>query len=143
MRRGEWQAVAVDIPGAQAFLREHHRAVLITLREDGRPHPTPVLCGLDDEGRVAVSTTEATAKVRHVRRDPRVSACVVNDGFFGPWVYVEGTAELLPLPEAMEELVALYRRVAGEHPDWDEFRQAMTDQRRVLLRFPIERAGPA
>ena len=133
----------MDVTAAQEFVRQHHRAVLITLRDDGRPQPSPVLCGLDGEGRVVVSTTETTAKVRHVRRDPRVSACLLNDGFFGPWAYVEGTAEIVPLPEAMEGLVALYRSISGEHPDWDEFRQAMTDQRRVLLRFPIERAGPA
>ena len=133
----------VDIAGAQEFLRHHHRAVLVTLREDGRPQPSPVLCGLDAEGRVAVSTTETTSKVRNVRRDPRVSACLLTDGFFGTWAYVQGTAEIVPLPEAMEGLVALYRSISGEHPDWDEYRQAMTDQRRVLLRFAIERAGPA
>lgn len=132
----------MDVAAARAFLQEHHRAVLVTLGKNGRPQPSPVLCGLDAEGRVVVSTTEATAKVRNVRRDPRISACLLNDGFFGTWAYIEGTAEIVPLPEAMEGLVELYRSISGEHPDWNEFRQAMTDQRRVLLRFPIERAGP-
>ena len=75
-----------------------------------------------------------------LRRDPRVSACVMSDAFYGPWVQVEGTAEIIERPEAIELLVDYYRRVAGEHPDWDEYRQAMEDEKRVLVRFEIERA---
>lgn len=133
----------MDVAQAQQFLRQHHRAVLVTLREDGTPQPSPVLCGVDDSGRVVVSTPGTTAKARNVRRNPRVSACVMNEGFFGPWAFVGGNAEVVPLPEAMEGLVDLYRSISGEHPDWDEFRQAMIDQKRVLLRFAIERAGPS
>lgn len=133
----------MDAAQARLLIQQHHRAVLITFRRDGRPQPTPVLCGLDGDGRVVVSTTERTAKVRNLRRDPRVSACLMNEGFFGAWASVEGTADIVPLPEAMEGLVDLYRSISGEHPDWDEYRRAMVEQRRVLLRFPIERAGPS
>ncbi len=134
--------LTVDPGRARAFLEHHHRAVLATFRADGRPQLSPVVCGLHDDGRVAVSTRETAMKARNVRRDGRVSLCVLSDGFYGEWVQVDGTAELVPLPGAMEGLVALYRRVAGEHEDWDEFRRAMHEERRVLMLIAIERAGP-
>ena len=81
-------------------------------------------------------------KTHNVRRDPRVSLCVLSEGFFGEWIQVDGRAEVIPLPEAMDGLVDVYRKVAGEHPDWDDFRAAMVRERRVLLRIEIERAGP-
>jgi PPOX class probable F420-dependent enzyme len=133
----------VDITAAQEFLRSHRRAVLSTIRQDGRPQLSPVLCGLDEAGRVVVSSTEDRAKVRNLRRDPRIAACVFADQFFGPWVQVEGTAEIVSLPEAMDGLIEYYRGISGEHPDWDDYRRAMEADRRVLIRFEIERAsGP-
>lgn len=126
---------------ARDFLRVNHRAVLSTLRRDGRPQLSPVGATVDDEGRVIVSTPETTAKARNLRRDPRVSLCVFSDGFYGPWAQVEGLAEIVQRPEAVELLVDYYRRISGEHPDWDEYRRAMVEERRVLVRFAIERAG--
>ena len=127
---------------AQDFLRTHHRAVMATFRSDGRPQLSPVGAVVDAQGRVVISTQETTVKARNLRRDPRVSLCVLNDGFYGDWVQVEGTAEIVSLPEAMEPLVDYYRRLSGEHPDWDDYRRAMVEERRVLVRFEIERAGP-
>jgi PPOX class probable F420-dependent enzyme len=132
----------MDIEAARQFVREHHRAVLATCRADGRPQLSPVLVGVDAEGRVIISTRETALKVRNMRRDPRVSICVMCDAFFGPWVQIEGVAALTSLPEAMEGLIDYYRRVAGEHPDWYEYRQAMEKEQRVLVRVAIERAGP-
>lgn len=132
----------MDIEQARAFLADHHRAVLITLRTDGRPQASPVMAGVDADGKVAISTRETAMKTRNARRDPRVSLCALSDAFVGPWVQVDGRAEIVPLPEAMQGLIDLYRRVAGEHPDWDDFRAAMDRERRVLLRIEIERAGP-
>jgi PPOX class probable F420-dependent enzyme len=132
----------VDVDGARAFLAEHHRAVMTTFRGDGRAQLSPVLCAVDDEGRVVVSTRETAVKTRNLRRDPRMALCVFTDRFFGPWVQVEGDAEIVPLPEAMEGLVDYYRRVAGEHPDWADYRAAMQRERRVVVRFRISRAGP-
>lgn len=132
----------MDIAAAQEFIRNNHRAVLATSRKDGRPALSPVLVTLDDDGRVLVSTREPAMKVKHVRRDPRVSAVVMNDGFFGNWVQVEGVAEIVELPEAMALLVEYYRSISGEHPDWDEYRAAMERDRRVVIRFAIDRAGP-
>ncbi|MFI5067516.1 MAG: PPOX class F420-dependent oxidoreductase [Streptosporangiales bacterium] len=127
---------------AREFLRANHRAVLATARADGRPQLSPVTAAVDDAGRVLISTRETAVKARNLRRDPRASLCVFTDGFFGPWVQVEGDAEVISLPGAMDGLVAYYRLVAGEHPDWDEYRAAMVAERRCLLRIEITRAGP-
>jgi PPOX class probable F420-dependent enzyme len=132
----------VDPESASDFLRTHHRAVLATMRGDGRPQLSPVTAAVDDVGLVLVSTRETAMKVRNLRRDPRISLCVLSDGFFGDWVQVEGMAEIIPLPTAMELLVDYYRRVAGEHPDWTDYRAAMERDRRVIVRLTITRAGP-
>jgi PPOX class probable F420-dependent enzyme len=132
----------MDIAEAQEFLRGNHHAVLSTLRADGRPQLSPITATVDGEGRVIISTRETAVKVRNLRRDPRVSMAVLNDRFYGDWVQVEGTAEIISLPEALELLVDYYRRAAGEHPDWDEYRAAMVEQKRVIVRFVIDRAGP-
>ena len=132
----------MDIETARQFVREHHRAVLATRRADGRPQLSPVLVGVDAEGHVMISTRETALKIRNMRRDPRVSICVMSDAFFGPWVQIEGTAALTSLPEAMEGLVDYYRSLAGEHPDWDDYRAAMGRERRVLVRVTVTRAGP-
>jgi PPOX class probable F420-dependent enzyme len=132
----------VDIATAQDFLNNNHRAVLATTRADGRPQLSPVTVAVDGDGRVIISTREAAIKVRNIRRDPRVSLVGLNDGFYGDWVQVEGTAEVIEQPDALDLLEDYYRRAAGEHPDWDEYRAAMIEQRRVLVRFAIERAGP-
>jgi len=133
----------MDIASAQQFLCEHHNAVLLTWRRDGRPQMSPVTVGLDGSGRAIFSTQETTYKVRNLRRDPRAALCVFVNAFLGPWVQIEGMAEIMTLPEAMEPLVDYYRRLAGEHPDWDDYRRAMTADRRALVRITIERAGPA
>lgn len=132
----------MDIDAARGFLLENHRGVLCTLRSDGSPQMSPVVAGIDQGGRAVVSTRETAMKTRNVRRRPRASLCVVRDSFFGPWVQVDGAADVLGQPEAMDGLVELYRSIAGEHPDWSEFRQKMLEERRVLLRIRIERAGP-
>jgi PPOX class probable F420-dependent enzyme len=115
----------MDLDEARDVVRQQSRAVLATLRSDGTPQMSPVLVGVDDAGNVLVSTRETALKVRNLRRDPRLWLCVLPDGFFGRWVQVEGRAEIVSLPEAMDGLVDYYRRVSGEHDDWDEYRAAM------------------
>ncbi len=132
----------MDIGRAADFLRAHHRAVLATSRSDGMPQLSPVTCAVDDEGRVLVSTREAAVKTKNLRHRPRASLCVFTDTFFGEWVQVEGNAEVISLPGAMDLLVDYYRRVSGEHPDWDDYRAAMIRDRRVIVRITITRAGP-
>jgi PPOX class probable F420-dependent enzyme len=132
----------VNVEQALEFVRANHRAVMMTNRADGRPQMSPIVCNVDGDGRVVVSTRETALKTKNLRRDPRVSLCVVNDGFYGDWVQVDGTAEIVSLPEAMEPLVDYYRSISGEHPDWDEYRNAMERERRVIVRITVERAGP-
>jgi PPOX class probable F420-dependent enzyme len=130
-----------DIEEARRFISENHHGVLATFRRDGRVQQSPVTAGVDGEGRVVISVTEDRAKARNARRDPRVSLCVFSDAFYGRWVQVEGTAQFADGPDRIDALVDYYRRLSGEHPDWDEYRAAMAADRRVLLRFDIERAS--
>ena len=132
----------MDTGRAANFLRAHHRAVLATSRSDGRPQLSPVTCAVDEKGRVLISTRETAVKTRNLRRRPQASLCVFTDNFFGEWVQVEGDVEIIPLPDAMDLLIDYYRRVSGEHPDWDDYRAAMERDKRVLLRITITRAGP-
>lgn len=127
---------------AREFIRTHHRGVLATERRDGSPQLSPVLVGVDEDGALIISTTERAIKTLNIRRTGRASVCVFEDGFVGRWVQAEGTALVESLPEAMESLVRYYRLIAGEHPDWDDYRAAMQRSRRVLLRIAIERGGP-
>ena len=132
----------MDLAAAQEFLRTNHNGVMATFRRDGRPALTPVTVALDAEGQVIVSTRETAMKVKHLRRDPRVAITAFTDRFYGDFVQVEGKAEIVELPEAMDLLVEYYRAATGEHPDWDDYRAAMVRDRRVIVRFAIERAGP-
>jgi PPOX class probable F420-dependent enzyme len=132
----------MDIEEARQFLRDNHRAVMATIRQNGDPAMSPIATSVDDEGYAVVSSRETAYKVKHLRRNPRAWLCVLNDKFYGSWVSVEGTATVVSLPEAMDGLVAYYRRIAGEHPDWDDYRAAMEREQRVLIRIAIERVGP-
>ncbi|MCW2882737.1 MAG: hypothetical protein JWQ95_6837 [Sphaerisporangium sp.] len=132
----------MDLNKARDFIRNNHRAVMVTTHADGRPQTSPVSVGLDADGRVVVSTRETAAKTRNLRNNPAVTLCVMTDRFYGDWIQVDGTAEVVSLPEAMEPLVDYYRGISGEHSDWDDYRAAMTRDRRVIVRVDISRAGP-
>jgi PPOX class probable F420-dependent enzyme len=132
----------MDVEQGREFLRKNHRAVMSTYHKDGRLQLTPVTVGVDSAGRAVISSRETAVKVRNLQRDPRVSLCVMNDGFFGSWVQVDGEAEVVHLPDAMEPLVDYYRDISGEHPDWADYRAAMERDQRVLIRVTITRAGP-
>jgi PPOX class probable F420-dependent enzyme len=133
----------MDSARATEFLRAHHRAVLATFRADGWPQLSPVTCAVDEKGRALISTRETAVKTKNLRRDPRASLCVFTDRFFGDWIQAEGEAEIISLPEAMDLLVDYYRRVSGEHPDWEDYRAAMNRDRRVIVRVTFTRVGPA
>ncbi len=132
----------MDVSAALEVVRGQHRAVIATERSDGRPQLSPVAAAVVG-GHVVVSSRETAMKVRNLRRRPYASLCVFPDTFFGgTWVQVEGPAEVVSLPEAMDLLVAYYQAVAGEHPDWDDYRAAMVKEQRVIIRVTVERAGP-
>src|SRR4051812_29085506 len=133
----------MDLDEARELLRIQHQAVLATWRSDGTPQLSPVTVGVDEAGDPVVSSRQTAYKVRNLRRDPRAYLCVFPDTFYGGrWVQVDGTVTVVDLPEAMEPLVAYYRDISGEHPDWDDYRAAMVRERRVLIRMEITRAGP-
>lgn len=132
-----------DIDGARRFLADNHRAVLITRRPSGRLQSSPVAAVTAGDGMILVSTRTGSAKERNVTRDPQVSLCAVSDSWWGPWVHVDGTADVERLPDAMETLVDYYQRVSGAHPDWDEYRRAMESEARVALRIAITGATVA
>lgn len=132
----------MDPSDALEFLRANHRSVLIVRRSGGDIAPSPVVHGVDQAGRVVISSRETAYKVRNLRRSPRATLCAFTDGFFGRWVTVSGPAEIISLPDAMEPLVALYRQIAGEHPNWDEYREAMVKERRVIISIRPDSAGP-
>jgi PPOX class probable F420-dependent enzyme len=132
----------MDLDKAQRFLQANHRAVMHTRRASGDPQLSPVTVGVDADGRALVSSRETAVKAKNLARDARASLLVMNDQFYGEWIQVDGTVEIVHLPEAMDLLVEYYRQISGEHPDWDDYRAAMEREKRVILRLTIERAGP-
>ena len=132
----------MDLDDARRFAAEHHRAVLATTRPDGRPQLTPITVGVDSGGHLTLSSRQTAYKVRYLRERPETSVCVFTDAFFGSWIQVDGTAEVIDLPDAMELLVDYYRSISGEHPDWDDYRAAMARDQRVLVRITPTHAGP-
>ena len=131
----------MDLEAAREFMREHHRAVLAT-RRSGGIQQSPVLVNVDGEGRAIISSRETAYKVVNMRRDPWAQLCVFTERFFGSWIYVEGGAEVLSLPDAMDPLIDYYKRFPDENPDWDDYRERMRSEKRVLIRIALERAGP-
>jgi PPOX class probable F420-dependent enzyme len=132
----------VDREALLEFVRPRHRMVLITTRRDGRPQASPVTGGVDPDGRIVISTYPERAKTANARRHPQVAVLVLSDDFNGEWVQVEGTCEVIDPPDSVEPLVDYFRSISGEHPDWDEYRQAMRDQGKSLLRIVPETWSP-
>jgi PPOX class probable F420-dependent enzyme len=132
----------VDLDALLDFVRPRHRILLSTARRDGRPQISPVSAGVDEEGRLVISTYPDRAKTRNAERDPHVSVVVLSDDWNGPWVQLDGDAEVLHMPEALDGLVDYFRCISGEHPDWDEYRAAMRVQDKSLIRVTPTRWGP-
>ena len=133
----------MDAAAAREFLKVNHRAVLATMKTSGEPQLSPITVGIHDDGRAMISTRETAMKVKNLERDARAWLCVFTDQFFGEWVQIQGDVEIVRLPAAMDLLVDYYRRISGEHPDWDDYRKAMTDQRRVMLLVDLAKVGPS
>jgi len=133
---------SVDLEALLEFVRPRHRALLITRRADGSPQASPLTCGVDDSGRLVMSTYPERAKTTNARREASVSVVVLSDEWNGPWVQIDGDAEVLDLPDSVEPLVEYYRNIAGEHPDWDEYREAMVKQGKSIIRVTPRRWGP-
>jgi PPOX class probable F420-dependent enzyme len=132
----------VDREALLGFVRPRHRMVLITTRADGRPQASPVTGGVDSDGRLVISTYPERAKTANARKRPQVSVVVLSDEFNDAWVQVDGTCEVIDAPDSVEPLVEYFRCISGEHPDWDEYRRAMRDQGKSLLRVTPESWSP-
>jgi PPOX class probable F420-dependent enzyme len=132
----------VDRDGMLEFARPRHHAILITTRPGGSPQASPVTCGVDAAGRVVVSTYPERAKAVNARRSGTASVVVLSDDFGGPWMQLDGDAEVLDMPDALDALVDYYRSISGEHPDWDEYRDAMRRQGKSLIRVTPRHWGP-
>ena len=132
----------MEIASALEFLRANHWSVLIARKPNGDPQPSPVNHGVDEQGRVVISSRQPAYKVRNIRRDPRVTLCAFSNRFYGEWLTIDGTADIISLPDAMEPLVDLYRQIQGEHPDWDDYRNAMIRDERCIIAITPVSAGP-
>jgi len=132
----------VDRDGLVEFIRPRHHAILATQRADGTPQMSPVTMGVDPEGAIVIATYPERAKTRNLRLRPEATVCVLSDGFNGEWVQLSGQATVIDLPEALDGLVVYFRAISGEHRDWGEYRQAMVDQGKALIRIVPERWGP-
>src|SRR6266576_1693960 len=132
----------MDLDRAREFMRENRRAILATRRRDGTVQMSPVIVNVDGEGRAIISSRETAIKGKNLRRDPYAQLCVFAEQWPGPWIGADGLAEILSLPEAMEPLIDYYKRFPGENPDWDDYRERMLREQRVLIRITLERAGP-
>lgn len=135
-------STSVDRAGLEDFVRDRHHGILMTTRNDGGPQLSPATIGLSAQGAVVISTYPDRAKAVNLRRRPAASVCVLSDDFGGAWVQVDGHAEVIDPPDSVEPLVEYYRCISGEHPDWDEYREAMRTQAKSLIRITIERWGP-
>jgi PPOX class probable F420-dependent enzyme len=135
--------VPMELDRAKEFLKNHHHGVLATRRKNGAVQMSPVTCGLDATGRAVISSRETAYKVNNLRRDPRAALCAFSKNFHGEgWVQVNGTAEIVSLPQALDTLVYLQRQAYGEHKSWPEFHERMAREKRVIIRIAIESFGP-
>ncbi|MER7665330.1 MULTISPECIES: PPOX class F420-dependent oxidoreductase [unclassified Streptomyces] len=132
----------VELDELLEFVRPRHRAILLTARADGSPQGSPLTCGVDDSGRIVMSTYPERAKTRNAKRNPRVSVIVLSDDWDGPWVQIDGEAEVIDAPDSVEPLVEYFRNISGEHPDWAEYREAMRKQGKSIIRVTPRRWGP-
>ncbi len=142
MPRATATNTTVDRDGLVEFIRPRHHVILTTTRSNGSAQLSPVTAGIDTLGRVVIATYPERAKTTNARRHPAGAALFLSDEWNGPWVNVAGQLEVLDLPDALEPLVAYYQSIAGEHPDWNDYRNAMVDQGKCLLRLTIETWGP-
>ena len=133
----------IEIDKAKEFLTQHHWGILATRRKNGNLQMSPVTVGLDDQGRAIISSRETAYKVNNLRRDPRAALCAITSSFHGEgWVQINGKAEVISLPQALDTLVYLQRQAYGEYKNWPEFHERMARERRVIIRINIENVGP-
>jgi len=132
----------VDLDGLIEFATGKRAFVLATTRRDGRPQMSLVNGTITPAGDLLISTYPQRVKANNARRNPDASVLVMGDGFSSAWIQIDGDAEVIDMPDATDTLVEYYRCISGEHPDWDEYRQAMADQGKSVIRIRPTRWGP-
>ncbi|MDX2971798.1 PPOX class F420-dependent oxidoreductase [Kribbella solani] len=132
----------VQIDELLEFVRPRHHMLLLTTRADGTAQASPVSGGVDAEGRIVISSYPERAKSKNVKRTGQAGVVVLSDEWNGAWVQVDGRGEVIELPDAVEPLVDYFRSISGEHPNWDEYREAMVQQGKCLIRITPERWSP-
>lgn len=136
--------VSVDLDGLIEFVTGKNRWVLSTTRSDGRPQMSMVTGTITPSGELLISTYPSRVKTRNAKRNPLVSVAVMGDEFNGAWVQIDGEAAVADMPSAgaSDGLVEYFRCIRGDHPDWDEYRQAMADQGKSIIRITPTRWSP-
>ena len=133
----------MEIVDAQKFLQQNHRACIAVRQKDGWPQMTFVSPGIDPQGRVIITSRGTTYKIKHLRREPRVSMLIFGEQYSGSkFVQIHGTAEIIEQPAAMDMLIYWYKQVRGEHTNWAAAPTRMGDEKRVIIRVSIEKVGP-
>ena len=133
----------MEIADAQKFLKDNHRACIAVRQKDGWPQMTFVTPGIDEQGRVIITSRGTTYKIKHIERDPRVSMLIFGEQYSGSkFVQIHGSAEIIHQPAAMDGLIHWYKQVRGEHQNWDEYKKRMQNEKRVIIRVNIEKVGP-
>ena len=143
-RRAKYIATTTDVDadGLSEYLKGKHKWVLATTRADGRPQMSLVTGGQIADGRLVIATYPSRVKVGNIRKNSDASIAVMGDEFNDAWVQIDGDAEVIDMPDAAEMLVEYFRCISGEHGDWDEYRQAMTDQGKCAIVVTPTRWGP-
>jgi len=133
----------MEVADAQKFLKDNHRACIAVRQKDGWPQMTFVTPAIDDRGRVIITSRGTTYKIKHIKRDPRVSLLIFGEQYSGSkFVQIHGSAEIIELAAAMDTLIYWYKQVPGEHKTWDEYKIQMQNEKRVIIRVNIEKVGP-
>ncbi len=133
----------MEISEAREFLKNHHRGCLVTRKKNGSLQMTLVSPGLDVGGGAIITARDRTYKIKNIKRNPQISLLVFGDEFHGSnYIQIDGKAEIVPHPEAMDIVLNWYRQIHGEPKSWQEVREKILAEGRVAIRVTIEKVGP-
>jgi PPOX class probable F420-dependent enzyme len=133
----------MDIADAQEFLKNHHRGVLVARKRDGSLQMTMVSPVIDTDGKVIITSRETTYKIKNIKRNPQISLLVFGEQFHGSnFIQIDGRAEIIPQPQAMDIVLDWHRQIRGEPENWDDVREKTKAEGRIAMRVTIEKVGP-
>lgn len=133
----------MEIADAQEFLKQNHRGVLVARKKDGSLQMALVSPTIDADGKVIITSRDSTYKVKNIRRNPQISLLVFGEQFNGSkYIQIEGKAEIIEHPRAMDIVLDWHRQIRGEPADWEEVRKKTLAEGRIAMRVTIEKVGP-